>query len=74
MSKILYEISAVVGTYTKKDGDEKKRYMRIGSVIDTKNGPMLKLDSIPLKDQGWEGWAYMNPPREEARKGRDIDF
>ena len=63
MSKILKEISAVVGEYTNKDGALKKRYVRIGSMIDTKNGPMLKLDVIPLKEGGWDGWAYINDPK-----------
>ena len=24
---------------------------------------MLKLDVIPLKEGGWDGWAYMNDPK-----------
>ena len=44
MSKKLYEITIVSGKYTNKDGQEKSRYQTIGSVIETKNGPMLKLD------------------------------
>ena len=63
MSKILKEISAVINTYTNSQGQQKKRYQRIGSVIETRNGPMLKLDVVPLKEGGWDGWAYMNDPR-----------
>ena len=62
---ITKEISCIVGTYTNKDGQTKNRYQRIGSVLSTKNGEMLKLDVIPLKEGGWDGWAFMNPPREE---------
>ena len=62
MSKV-YEITIVSGKYTNKDGQEKSRYQTIGSVIETKNGLMLKLDSIPLPDGGWNGWAYMNTPK-----------
>ena len=65
MSKILKEVTAIVGEYKNKDGDTKKRYQRIGSVIDTKNGPMLKLDVVPLKEGGWDGWAYLNEPKDE---------
>jgi hypothetical protein len=69
MSK-LYEITVVSGKYTNKDGQEKSRYQTIGSVIETKNGPMLKLDSIPLPDGGWNGWAYLNQPKtKEDYKG-----
>lgn len=73
MSK-LYEITVVSGKYTNKDGQEKSRYQTIGSVIETKNGPMLKLDSIPLPDGGWNGWAYLNTPKtKEDYKGLPKD-
>ena len=45
---------------------------RIGSIIETRNGPMLKLDSVPLKEGGWDGWAYLNDPKktDEAPRGK----
>ena len=63
MSKTQYEVTVSVGKYTNAEGKERNRYQRIGSVIETKNGPMLKLDVIPLMDGGWNGWAYMNTPK-----------
>jgi hypothetical protein len=66
----MYEISVVVGKYTNKEGQEKSRYLKIGSVIDTKNGPMLKMDCTPNVEGGWNGWAYMNPPREEEKSDK----
>lgn len=74
MSKILKEISCVTGEYKNAQGETKKRYNRIGSIMETKNGPMLKIDSIPLKKGGWDGWAYINEPREkeEARPVRQA--
>jgi len=70
VSKVLSEITVITGTYRNASGQDKKRYQRIGSVIDTKNGPMLKLDVIPLKEGGWDGWAYINEPRpREAANG-----
>ena len=73
MSK-LYEITVVSGKYKNKDGVEKSRYQTIGSVIETKNGLMLKLDSIPLPDGGWNGWAYMNSPKpKDDYKSQPID-
>mgnify|MGYP006292559633 FL=1 len=59
----MYEVTVRTGTYTDKDGKEKGRYERIGSVIETKNGPMLKVDAIPVVEGGWSGWAYMNTPK-----------
>ena len=73
MSK-LYEITIVAGKYTNKDGQEKSRYQTIGSVIKTKNGPMLKLDCIPFVEGGWAGWAYLNEPKpKEEYKGLPKD-
>lgn len=67
MSKVVKEISCIVGEYRNSEGQTKKRYQRIGSVIDTKNGPMLKLDVIPLREGGWDGWAFMNDPKPQDR-------
>jgi hypothetical protein len=75
----IYEVTVRAGTY-QKDGQEKVRYQRIGSVIDTKKGPMLKLDQMPLVEGGWEGWAYLFTPKDDAAKQSkssdfmDIDF
>ena len=76
MSKKLYEITIVSGKYTNKDGQEKSRYQTIGSVIETKNGPMLKLDVVPLKEGGWDGWAYLNDPRpkDDMPSGKAAPF
>ena len=52
------------------NGEKKNRYSRIGSIIETKNGPMLKIGSIPLKEGGWDGWAYINEPREKEEQPR----
>lgn len=60
-----HDIVAVTGTYTDKSGQEKKRYQTIGSVIETRNGPMIKLETVPL---GWDGWAYMNEPKPREEK------
>lgn len=63
MSKVLKEISVITGSYTNAEGMKKNRYTRIGSVIETKSGSMLKLDCVPLKEGGWDGWAYLNDPK-----------
>ena len=68
MSKTQYEVSVISGKYTNKEGQEKNRYQRIGSVIETKNGPMLKFDCMPIVEGGWSGWCYMNPPKEKSEE------
>ena len=71
---ITKEISCVVGTYTNAQGEKKSRYQRIGSIIETQRGEMLKLDVIPLKEGGWDGWAYLNDPKpKDGYKGLPKD-
>ena len=77
---IVYEVTVKAGTY-QKDGQEKVRYQRIGSIIETKKGLMLKLDSVPLVDGGWTGWSYLFSPKDDASKQQhkstefdDVDF
>ena len=72
MSKFKYEVTVTGGKYM-KDGVEKTKYYRIGSVIETKNGLMLKVDNIPVIEGGWSGWAYLNEPREKETS-HDMEF
>ena len=65
MAKTIYEVTVITGEYKNKDGDTKKRYQRIGSVIETKLGPMLKMDVTPIIEGGWSGWAYLNTPKDD---------
>jgi hypothetical protein len=79
MSKVLKEIIVISGNYKNAKGEQKNRYQKIGVIIDTKNGDMLKIDSIPLIDGGWNGYAYINEPRihEENKKQEfndDVPF
>ena len=74
MSKFKYEVTVTGGKYI-KDGVEKTKYYRIGSVIETKNGLMLKLDNVPILEGGWSGWAYLNEPREkDDQKHSEIEY
>ncbi len=62
-----YEVTAITGKYTDSNGAEKSRYQTLGSVIETKNGLMLKLEAVPI---GWDGWAYLNDPK--PREGQQA--
>ena len=74
MSKVIKEIIVISGTYKNAKGEQKNRYQKIGVIIDTKNGDMLKLDSMPLVDGGWNGYAYINEPRiQEENKKQEFD-
>ena len=69
---VLYEVSAAGEKYKAKDGTEKTKWIRIGTVIQTKSGRMsLKLESIPVN---WDGWANLIEPRQDdgQRKPRNA--
>ena len=70
MSKTQYEVSVITGKYTNKDGQEKNRYQRIGSVIETKNGPMLKFDCIPLVVRSATSWGAVATTQQQRRGAR----
>lgn len=63
---VRYEVVASI----REEGREKPRYIRVGSIIETRNGDMLKMDSIPL---GWNGWAYLNEPKPKAAPDANPD-
>jgi hypothetical protein len=51
-------IVVITGTYKTREGQEKKRYQTIGSVfLDDNDNLKVKIDSIPIVDGGWTGWA-----------------
>jgi hypothetical protein len=64
---IRYYVKAATSEYVDKDGKSKKKYQSIGVVIETKNGLMLKLETLPLLALK-EGslMAYLNEPEEKA--------
>lgn len=58
-----YRVQAQVGTYNDANGNEKKKYVDVGVIMDKKDGGfIMKIEAIPI---GWDGWAYLNVP--EAR-------
>jgi hypothetical protein len=68
---IIYEVTVKTGTY-QKDGQEKIRYQRIGDVIETKKGPMLKIHTIPVIEGGWSGWCYLFVPKTDDQKNELV--
>ena len=66
MSKIIYEASAIADVYKDKaTGEERKRWVKCGVVMETSSGGMaLKLESLPVKFDGWLQF-YTPKPRED---------
>jgi hypothetical protein len=58
----------VTQRYQDRDGNEQKKFVNIGSVIETSKGMSIKLESIPL---GWDGWAaFYEPKPKEGQQNR----
>jgi hypothetical protein len=77
MAKKIYNAVATVGTYKDRDGEEKKRYVNVGSVFENDKGQLsLKLDSVPVGNE-WSGWVSFFEPKERDGQqrqgpGRDV--
>lgn len=67
---VKFDVVAATGTYTNKQGEEKKSWMKIGKVLQTQKGFSLKLDAVPV---GWDGWAMLAEPKEQE-KPQKADF
>lgn len=62
-----YEIKADAGEYKDAQGQMKKKYVKIGVVLDGKNGGfILKMEAIPV---GWNGWAFLAEPEQRGNRG-----
>lgn len=59
-----YDVVAVIGSYTDRNGMEKRRYMNCGAVFETEKGLSLKLEAIPV---GFDGWFQLYEPRTEQQ-------
>lgn len=55
MSKVKYDVVAIVGEKTDAQGNKKPRYMKCGIVAETSKGLRMKLDAIPVGADGWFG-------------------
>ena len=69
MSKIIYEASAIADVYKDKTtGEERKRWVKCGVVMETSSGGMaLKLESLPVKFDGWLQF-YVPKPKETTQQ------
>lgn len=74
--KVKYEVVAVTGKYTNGAGEEKKRYLKCGVVLEGDKGLSLKLEAVPV---GADGWFYLFEPkqkeeRQQSRPAPEPDF
>jgi hypothetical protein len=64
------DLIAVVGEYTDAQGNNKKRFSKIGTLWDKgQQGISLKIDHIPVN---WDGWLSAKPPLEPRTPQRQA--
>lgn len=59
-----HDIVATVGTYTDREGNEKKRYQKCGIAMTDEDGRLsLKLEAMPVTPD-WSGWLNLYPKKD----------
>lgn len=61
---------ATVTQRYEQNGEEKKRYIRVGAVFETAKGLSLKLDAVPVNFDGWIQF-YVPKPKDAAKPDTD---
>lgn len=61
---VKYDAIAKNGSYT-KDGVEKTKWVKVGVVVDTKNGGLaLKIEQLPVP---FDGWLQLAEPKTKEQ-------
>lgn len=64
-----YDVVAITGEYTDRNGQTKKRYMNCGAIFEKDGKFSLKLEAIPLESNGWFGLYPPKSNQETAHQG-----
>lgn len=60
-AKRTHEVVATTGKYKDANGEEKKRYLNVGSAFTDEQGRIsVKLDAVPVTPD-WSGWLSLYP-------------
>lgn len=54
--KRTHDLVVITGKYQDKDGKDKNRYQKIGTLFEDDKGQKVKIDLFPV---GFDGWAYL---------------
>ena len=65
-----FDVTAVTGEYTDREGNKKLRYLKCGVVLETDKGLRLKLDAVPTSGDGW--FMLMEPRQENRQPQRQV--
>ena len=63
-----HDITATIGEYTNRDGEKKKRYLKVGTAFTDQEGRVsLKIDAMPV-GPNWSGWLSLYPIRRDGEQ------
>lgn len=66
-----HDIAVKVGSYTGQDGNEKGRWLRIGTVFrHDDGGTSIKLDAMPVGVPEWDGWCSVFKREQRDQQGQ----
>lgn len=81
--KALKKAVTVTGKYTDGSGQEKNRYLRVGTLFERPDGSQcVKIDAIPVGEPGWTGWINFydmddarqdDKPKPRQESSDDLD-
>ena len=64
MSNYTHDIVATIGTYTDREGNEKKRFNKCGAAFTNDDGNLsIKIDAMPVSPE-WNGWLSLYEKKE----------
>lgn len=63
-AKRTHDVVATVGKYKDQSGEEKKRYVNVGSAFTDEQGRIsIKLDTVPVSPE-WSGFLALYPVKD----------
>jgi hypothetical protein len=66
-----YDVVAITGKYTDRQGNEKSRFLNVGAVFENDRGNLsLKLEALPVGNPEWTGWLQLFEPRQDEQQGQ----
>ena len=62
-----YDAVATVGKYKNNQGEEKKRYLNVGTVFEGDDGRLsMKMEALPVGTE-WSGWISFYEPKDNGQ-------
>ena len=72
MAKPVFEACVKVGSYKNKEGEEKAKWLKIGTVFESDKGYSLLLEAVPVGVPA-PVWVSLFPIREKGQSNNHAD-